>query len=404
MAVYNTLIPKLESFIKKYYQNQLLKGAILGISLVFAAFFALSFFEYLARFGTTKRTFLFYTFVLLCLAVIGWYIIRPILGLINVNRKFGTKEASQLIGNHFPQVKDKLINTLQLQKEAEQDDNDLLFASIEQRTASLQPIPFTNAIPYKSNLKYVMYALLPATALGFVLLVSPDFKKSSERVVNFNQHYEIEAPFDFITNLDKQQAIQNQTIEIPLTLEGTEIPTAAYIFIGSQRYKMKSDKPGEFRYILINMQRSEKVYFEAGGFTSKEYNLDLALKPSLYGYSALLSYPKYLCLANEKVRNIGELSVPQGTTIQWQFDTKNVDYLSISPDNIELQPKDDKTSFTKRFMRSTLLKVKTKNIRVNEGDSLFYQINVVPDEFPQISVECKTDSLINKTVHFLGDI
>ena len=404
VAVYNTLIQKLESFIKKYYQNQLLKGAILGISLVFAAFFALSFFEYFARFGTTARTLLFYSFILLCLGVVGWYIIRPILGLINVNRKFGTKEASQLIGNHFPEVKDKLINTLQLQDEAEQGDNNLLLASIEQRTASLQPVPFANAIPYKSNLKYVKYALLPAIALAFILLVSPGFKKSTQRVVNFNQHFEIEAPFDFITNLGEQQAIQNQNIEVPLTLEGTEIPAAAYIYIGSQRYKMKSDEQGQFRYLISNVQRSEKVYFEAGGFASKAYYLDLALKPSLSGYSATLSYPKYLGMANEKVRNIGELSVPQGTTIQWNFDTKNVDGLSITPDNIVLQPKKNKTSFTKRFMRSTLLKVNTKNTRVNEGDSIFYQINVIPDEFPQISVERKSDSLSNKIFYFLGDI
>ena len=146
VAVYNTLIQKLENFIKKYYQNQLLKGGILGISLVLAAFFALSFFEYFARFGTTTRTLLFYSFVLLSLVVICWYMIRPILGLINVHRKFGVKEASQLIGNHFPEVKDKLINTLQLQDKAAQNDNDLLLASIERRTASLQPIPFSHAI------------------------------------------------------------------------------------------------------------------------------------------------------------------------------------------------------------------------------------------------------------------
>ncbi|MDG2455119.1 MAG: hypothetical protein P8N47_04845 [Bacteroidia bacterium] len=404
MAVYNTLIQKLENFIKKHYQNQLLKGGILGISLVLAAFFALSFFEYFARFGTTTRTLLFYSFVLLSLVVICWYMIRPILGLINVHRKFGVKEASQLIGNHFPEVKDKLINTLQLQDKAAQNDNDLLLASIERRTASLQPIPFSHAIPFRSNLKYVKYALLPAIAFAFILLVTPGFKKSTERVVNFNQHFEIEAPFKFITNIDKQQAIQNQNIEVPLTLEGTEIPATAYIYMGSQRYKMNIDGVGKFRHIISNVQRLEKIYFEAGGFTSKEYSLDLALKPSLSGYSATLFYPKYLGLANEKVRNIGELSVPQGTTIQWNFDTKNVDSIGITPDNIVLQPKNNKTSFTKKFMRNALLKVNTKNTQVEEGDSIFYQINVIPDEFPQIGVECKTDSLSNKIFHFLGDI
>ncbi|PCJ65595.1 MAG: hypothetical protein COA58_09310 [Bacteroidetes bacterium] len=400
----NSLIHKLEGFIKKYYQNQLLKGTILGISLILLAFFALSFFEYFGRFSIGTRTTLFYTYILMSLGVLGWYIIRPILGLVNVSRKFGIKQASALIGSHFPEVKDKLLNTLQLQAEAQSQDNQLLLASIDQRVSQLSPVPFANAIAFKKNLKYVKYALLPAFALGFILLVSPGFKKSSERVVNFNRHFEIEAPFTFNSNIENQQAIQNQNITVPLLLDGLEIPKDAYIHIGKQRYKMRSNKSGEFNYVVNNIQKTENIYFEAGGFESKEYKIDIALKPSLIGYSATITYPRYLGIAPETIRNIGELSVPQGTQIQWNFDTKNVENILVAPDNLVLKPSSNKASFNRRFMTSTLLKVKTKNKEVAEGDSVFYQINVIPDEFPQIAVERKEDSLSNKTFYFLGDI
>jgi hypothetical protein len=141
----NALIERLETFIKKYYQNQLLKGAILSISLVAILFFAISFFEYWGRFGISIRTSLFVIFIALCMAVITWYIIRPVLGLINVSRQFGIREASILIGNHFPEVKDKLLNTIQLQENAKAGDHSLLIASIEQRITELKPIPFSNA-------------------------------------------------------------------------------------------------------------------------------------------------------------------------------------------------------------------------------------------------------------------
>ncbi|MFT5817181.1 MAG: hypothetical protein ACI95K_000662, partial [Lentimonas sp.] len=51
-----TLIHKLEHFIKKHYQNQLIKGAIIALSLVLIAFFSLSFVEYFGRFSSTTRT------------------------------------------------------------------------------------------------------------------------------------------------------------------------------------------------------------------------------------------------------------------------------------------------------------------------------------------------------------
>ncbi|MDB9882189.1 hypothetical protein OAD66_03550 [Bacteroidia bacterium] len=400
----NILISRLDTFIKKYYQNQLLKGVILSVSMIAIAFFILSFFEYFGRFSTGTRSVLFYIYLVLAAAVLIWYIIRPTLGLINVNRKFGIKEASLLIGNHFPKVKDKLLNTLQLQEESVSSSNSLLLASIDQRTTELSPIPFGRAIPFKKNVKYLKYALLPALALLFVLVVSPGFKKSSERVVNFNQHFEIEAPFNFVTNLDQTQAIQNQNIEIPLRLEGDQIPKDAYVHIGNQRYKMKSFETGEFRYTLNNIQKSEKIHFESGGFQSKEYDIDIALKPSLIGYSATITYPKYLGIANETVRNIGELSVPQGANIKWKFDTRNVEHMEIAPDGKTLTPKASKISYNRRFMKSTLVKVKTRNKDVDRGDSVFYQINVIPDEFPQISVERKSDSLSNKIFYFLGDV
>jgi len=400
----NTLIIKLEGFIKKYYQNQLLKGAILGLSLILIALFVLSFVEYFGRFSITTRTALFYTYTLLSLGVLVWYIVRPLLGLANVSRKFGIQQASSLIGNHFPEVKDKLLNTLQLQEGAHSQGDRLLMASIEQRTNELTPVPFVNAIAFKKNLKYVKYALLPAASLVFILLVSPGFKKSTERIVNFNEHFEIEAPFNFFSNIEDQQAIQNQNITVPLKLEGDQIPKDAYIHIGKQRYKMKQTENGKFSYSINNIQKTEKLYFEAGGFSSREYTIDIALKPSLMGYSAVVDYPKYLGIPSETIRNIGELSVPQGTNITWKFDTKNVNSIDVVPFNKKLKPNKEKVSFTHRFMKSTLVKVNTSNAEVNEGDSVFYQVNVIPDEFPRIAVERKNDSLSNKIFYFLGDI
>ncbi len=308
----HTLLYKLELFIKKYYQNQLLKGAILGISLLLIGFFTLAFIEYFARFSPTARTTLFFLYLGGCIGVLAWYIVRPMLGLFNISRKFGIKEASSMVGNHFPDVGDKLINTLQLQHEAKsQQDSALLIASIEQKTKELRPVQFGNAISYKTNLRYVKLALIPALALLFILLVSPGFKHSGNRVVNYSKHFEIEAPFDFIPNLqDSNHAVQNEDVDIKLKLSGDEIPNDAYVHFGGQRYKMRKDEVGKFSFQLKNIQRSELVYFESAGFTSKEYPIDVFLKPSLLGYTAIIKYPNYLNLESETVKNSTEIQHP----------------------------------------------------------------------------------------------
>jgi hypothetical protein len=400
----NILLDKLEDFIRKYYQNQLLRGAILGVSLASVAFFVLSFAEFFGRFGVATRTTLFFVFVVICLAVLGWFVVRPLLGLFNLNRNFGIQEASIAVGNHFPEVKDKLLNTLQLQQSAGSESSGLLLASIEQKTAELKPVPFVRAIPFKKNLTYVKYALLPALALLLILLVSPGFKKSSTRVISYNKHFEIQAPFSFETSLGDNQYIQNQDIEVDLSLAGDKLPLDAYINIGEQRFKMKNDANGAFTFTIRNVQKSIDVYFDAGGFISPLYPVEIARKPSLLGYKARVTYPAYLQLPTEELRNLSELNIPAGSTVDWQFNTKNVDELRINPSDTVLKNEGNLAHFKKRFLTSELLTVSTKNNEVDKGDSVFFQVNVIPDEYPQIQVESKNDSLSNKILYFLGNV
>ena len=400
----NNIINRLEDFIKKYYQNQLLKGLILGVSLIVIAFFAVSFMEYLGHFEVITRTFIFYLFVCLSLGIILVYIVQPILGLINIRRHFGYTEAAKLIGNHFPEVQDKLTNTMQLQAILEKERNPLLEASIHQRIKNLSPIPFSRAIPTQKNKTYIKFALIPAMVLLFVLLVSPGFKNSGERIVRYQTHFEQVAPFRFVCDIEKQIAIQNSSFTIPLSIEGEEIPQQAYIHVGNNKYKMKSSEGGSFTYELSNVQQSEQIYFEAGGFSSNEYLLRVASKPSLINTSATLIYPAYLNLPAEKIQQTSQLDIPQGTTIQWDIITKNVKRILLTPSNDTLVPQQNNTTFKMRFMNSNLLKINTQNEWVNQGDSMIYTIKAIPDQFPRITVSSQTDSLRKKLVYFIGDI
>ena len=69
------------------------------------------------------------------------------------------EQASEIIGNHFSEVQDKLLNFLQLANQSQ--TSELLAASIEQKAASLQPIPFSNAVNFATNKKFLSYVIIP---------------------------------------------------------------------------------------------------------------------------------------------------------------------------------------------------------------------------------------------------
>ena len=60
-------------------------------------------------------------------------------------------DASKIIGSHFKEIDDKLINVLELAEMNQ--NNDLINASIEQKTLKISPIPILNAINFKTNIK-----------------------------------------------------------------------------------------------------------------------------------------------------------------------------------------------------------------------------------------------------------
>ncbi|MBO5843952.1 MAG: hypothetical protein J6Q96_03695, partial [Bacteroidales bacterium] len=60
--------------------------------------------------------------------------------LLNIGKTISHEDAAKIIGKHFPEVADKLLNLLQLKQQSLNSDSQILLASIDQRTKELSPI------------------------------------------------------------------------------------------------------------------------------------------------------------------------------------------------------------------------------------------------------------------------
>ena len=144
----NPLQSKLNEFIHKYYLNRGLRGLLLGLSILLAYFLLATVIEYFGHFNSGFRTVLFYLFVALLLWVIFKGVIDPYLRIKGLLKAISQEDAARMIGQHFPEIQDKLLNTLQLQ--AQDQSNELLLASIDQRIKALQPFVFVKAFEFRS--------------------------------------------------------------------------------------------------------------------------------------------------------------------------------------------------------------------------------------------------------------
>ena len=129
---YDILIGKLDAFVRKYYQNQLIRGSLFSLSLIIVFFLAVNSLEYFGEFDTSTRTVLFYLFLISVSIIIIKYVIIPIAKIFRLGSRISNEHAASIIGNHFRDVEDKLINILQLKENAASQDSALLLASIDQ--------------------------------------------------------------------------------------------------------------------------------------------------------------------------------------------------------------------------------------------------------------------------------
>ena len=406
----NILLKKLDEFIRRYYKNKLIKGTIYSSSILVLAFLSVVFLEYFGEFNTVVRGILFFSFLSAAIAVLINYIVIPLLKLNKIGKVISYDQAAAIIGNHFSKVQDKLLNVLQLQNNQLLNGSDeLLFAGINQKINELRPIPFTTAVDLNENRKYLKYLLPLLFITTAITIIWPQIiSKSATRLVNYQTYYEKEMPFKFSIQNKNLQALQAQDYKLEVKMEGDQIPNEVYIEVNGISYKLEKENTISFHYTFTNIQNSTPFQFSAAGFTSKEYELKVLPKPSLLQFNLQLIYPAYLNKPNENLANTGDLQIPQGTKVNWVFNTKNTDELKLQfSDSLALPNKSNENqfSFSRKFLQNNNYTIKALNQFVpNAVDSVNYAINVVADQFPNIDVSETVDSLNSKNIYFSGQI
>jgi hypothetical protein len=405
---YNILIRKLDSFIRKYYKNQIIRGLIYSLAVLLVFYLTVTLLEYFAWMSTGARTIIFYTYLFISSIILIRLILIPLFKLFRIGKIISHQQAAQIIGKHFADVQDRLINTLQLKSLSDQSTENmaLINASIEQKIASLQPVPFNSAIDFNKNRRYLKFAVPPMIIMIGLLLAAPGvITEPTNRIIRHKEYFEKEAPFRFVLVTDDLTAIQQDDYEIEIRIDGKSAPDHVFIVTDAGPIRMKKSSVISFGHTLRNVQNNIKFSFEADGVKSEIYTLNVLPKPIVLDFEAQIEYPSYTGRQNETLENTGDLVLPEGTFVNWKFYTRDTDVLMFRmTDSVHtLKPvKANLFSFRKQLVRSFEYSVSTTNEFVKNADSLSFAINIIPDIYPSINVEEFIDSLFFDRLYFRG--
>ena len=408
MALRETILKeRLLQYKRRYYLNKLIRGILLSLLILSSLYILFNIFEYQGRFGKLLRAGLFFTYVGTAVFVFIREIFLPLYRWLNADRRLSDREAALQIGDHFPEVRDKLINTLQLSS-LNESENDLIQAGIEQKIKNISTVSFFKAVNLKSNLRYLKYLGIPTFILLLILLFSPSlFSESTERIIRYNEALLPAAPFRFILKSDLS-VFKGEDYKVLVKIEGKSLPSEVMLSSDDRVFQMK--KSGADTYLLIfkNVNKSFDFRFESAGYASESYTVSVAERPGLLQTEAYVTYPSYIGRKSEKISDASILSVPEGSRVVWSLKTKNTTDIAVRSDKGgSVSAKKTATGtfqFEDKISEPRELTVSFKNGSGTAQNPFKIRVDAVRDRYPSITVNPAEDSLTRRRIVLGGSV
>ncbi|GAB3825156.1 DUF4175 family protein [Pontibacter rugosus] len=401
------LLHQLQEFKQKFYLNMLLRGSIFAVGLLLSVYIVYSLLEYMFYFPEYVRAFLLFSFVAAVVYVFVRWIAFPISALTRLRQVLTDEQAAQQVGTHYPGIRDKLLNAIQMQHLDR--TNELIRASIDQRSQQLLSFQFKEAVNYRENKPLLKYIALPALIAFLIMLVYPAiFVQGTERIINYKTHYTPKAPFDFVVQNGALQTYRGEDFELQVAVKGDAVPGEVYLNYNGRRQKLTQNKAGFYTYTFKQLQRPVDFQLEGSGFFSDSYTLNLLSRPNLKDFRMLVQYPTYLKRQPEEIQNTGNATVPEGSTITWNFSTSETDSIKLAFDQpvLSIGAEKDGNSFvaSKAFNQSQNYSINLRNKHSANKEEISYQITTIPDRNPQITLEQFQDTALYTFMVLGGDV
>ena len=406
---FNILVNKLNRFKSRYYSYKLLKGIIITFFLLLALFTVFSVTEYFIYFSSEIRKVLFFGFILFGGLLTIQFILLPLFKLFHLLKPIDLRMSSVIIQKHFAEIKDKLLNVIELSEIKESTaSREIVFASIDQKIDELSVFDFRQAVQYK-NLRLVMlYFLVSIIITAVVFGINRSiFTTAPNRIIHYNTHFVKPAPYSFHLVNNHLKARKGEAFKIVAESKGSEIPDIVYINIEGNNYLMKNSGPGNYEFEMASVINPVDFYFTDLKYNSRVYSLQLLPKPGINHFDVTVTPPPYTNLPVQNYENTGDLQVPNGTQIVWNIKGIDIDTLYFEmPDSLIIGGKKTDKAFTVEhtFFKSSNYLVYIKNDLTETDLALSYTVEVIPDLYPEINIVQLQDSLKMSRFFFKGSI
>ncbi len=320
---YKEIIDKLSQLKKKEYTLFAYIGiqASFLIGLILFVFFSLL--ELIGNFSPAVRTYFFFFTLLVFLFALSFLFIIPLLkysGIIGKTDFFGT---ASKVGKSFPNIKDDLVNAMQLASSDASGTiysdslSDAAFQQVYTKTSNLR---FDSIVSFKKAKELLLYATGITVFAALLLLVVPGLAEASGRILNFNTEFVPPVRFSFKVQPENVQVTKGDDVFISVKVKG-EIPTEVFLATKTMEQtdfelqKLTADSNGVYNFPMKAIRTSTKYYATAENISSDVFDITVIDPPIIKNLDVKVIPPGYSKLPVSVQKDNGNVTGLPGTTV-----------------------------------------------------------------------------------------
>jgi hypothetical protein len=411
VGAFSIIDEKLKSFTKKYYLNRVLKGLFFWFILIFILSLFIFGFEFFLYLSVKIKIIVLLLYLSFFLFSLSYLIILPFFKYLGFFKKISRDQINKIVVSHFPDIKDKLLNIIELNDETETSlfSKDLIISSIDQKINDIHKYKFSDSINLKENIVLVYYFLGTIILAFSISMFSPTFfQDTSFRLLNYQRSFEKPSPYQFMILNKKLNAGKGEDFILNVYVKGKDQVDFLNISLGGKSFLMKKDSTSFFSYKFNNLNNDIVFQFLYNKFKSQYFKIDVLEKPILSNFSIHLEKPSYTLLEDENFDNVTEFLIPEGTKISFKFNSIFTDSIFLCGNDLHFFPIINSQKNT--FIYDVICRI-NENYSVNLNNEFFKLDNylklnfkTIKDQYPLISVKKLTDSTDYTKFYFRGSI
>lgn len=406
-ASYQKVHRRVSVFIRKYYLNRMLRGLFISLFVFLFLLLLLFLVNVITRSGTGFRQTAF--FVVLLSGGISFFALAviPFFRWAGLLPSMSMKAAESLIASNFPEMKDVLLNLIELgEKEVEEKESVLLLASIEEREQRLKWYRFDDAVPYRK-------LFIPALGFSALVITSasvwalwPEFIQNGySRTVHYKQVFDAKIPLEVRLLNDSLRVGLGADLRLEAEFNQVLTDSGVYLNRGAGLYRMEGSGKN-YSYLLEAINGPIDFTISQDDFRSEVFHVQVIPLPEKLNMTIRIDPPAHTNLVSRTQNNIGDLIIAEGSRVSWEIlqQNSNLVQLEFETDTLANDRGESGVSFQKWIRKGDRYNLVLRSNQLQEPTVFSYTLEVVKDQFPSISANQMTDSVFAQQVYIQANI